>query len=100
MSRRDEMAPFGPKVLLLSAFRLRRPSLQGVDRRRTLIRDRRGRQLLRRGSMATRAASELFYKSAQEAEDDTLKQMFELLGQLSLMQTTMIEDKLHGSRKR
>ena len=99
MSRRDEVAHFGAKILSLSSFRLRRPSLRSVDRRRTSIPDRRSRQLLREAAKATRASYELFCNSARAAEDGTSRQMFELLGQMSLLQTTVIEEKLK-KRKR
>jgi hypothetical protein len=50
--------------------------------------------------VATRASYELFCKSAQEVEDATSRQMFELLGQISLLQATMIEEKLKRRRSR
>lgn len=100
MSRRDDAAPRGPKVLLLSAFRLRRPSGGVPDRRPTSAHDRRSRRRLREASKATHAAYELLSRFAQEAEGGGLSQMFRLLGQMSLMQTALLEEELRRSRRR
>ena len=100
MSRRDDAAARGPKVLLLSAFRLRRLARAAPDRQRTSAHDRRSRQRLREASEAARAAYELFSRFAHEAEEGGLSEMFRLLGQMSLMQTEVLEDELKRSRGR
>ena len=100
MSRPDDRTHQGPKVLLLSSFRVRRLSRRVPGRQRTFARDRQSRRLLREASEATVAAHALLSRLAKEAEDCDLSQMFHLLGQMSLMQTAVLNERLTRSRRR
>jgi hypothetical protein len=99
MPRRDDAAARGPKILVLSAFRPRRGSGGVPDRRRASVLDRRSRQLLREASKATHASYELLTEFAREADGSSLSQMFRLLGQMSLMQTAMLDEELRRGRR-
>lgn len=94
MSRCDDGARTGSKVVVLESFRGRRLWLRDLRRRKPRSVGGEGSQVLREASKAARTAHDLFHRLAQQPGDPATIEMFSLFARISLMQTTAIEDKL------